>query len=144
MIVITKTYLDQIYRSQQTYIQMYPMYEFLTKSQMFYNVIYLWIIIPFNSKVGLTWWLVLRLSICFLNKQVQKSLQMNFITSSSSLKRGVSLVNLHYQGHSHTVDIVMHPVQQFKMYRYSIVQTRLIIYKYYSIPRWLHRTYRAD
>jgi len=41
-----------------------------------------------------TWWFVLRLSICFLKTLVQKSLQMNFMTSSSSLKRGVSLVNL--------------------------------------------------
>lgn len=41
-----------------------------------------------------TWWLVRRLSICFLNTHVQKSLQMNFITSSSSLKRAESLVNL--------------------------------------------------
>lgn len=43
---------------------------------------------------SVTWWLVRRLSICFLNTHVQKSLQMNFITSSSSLNRAVSLVSL--------------------------------------------------
>lgn len=44
-----------------------------------------------------TWWFVLRLSICFLKTLVQKSLQMNFMMSSSSLKRAVSLVNLKWK-----------------------------------------------
>lgn len=48
-----------------------------------------------RSSRYLTWWFVLRLSTCLLNTFVQKSLQINFITSSSSLKLGVSLVNLH-------------------------------------------------
>lgn len=40
------------------------------------------------------WWFVLRLSICFLNTVVQKSLQMNFMISNSSLNLAVSFVNL--------------------------------------------------
>lgn len=47
-----------------------------------------------SEPASATWWLVRRLSICFLNTHVQKSLQMNFITSSSSLNRAVSLVSL--------------------------------------------------
>lgn len=41
-----------------------------------------------------TWWFVLKLSTCLLNTFVQKSLQMNFIMSNSSLKLGVSRVIL--------------------------------------------------
>lgn len=41
-----------------------------------------------------TWWFVLRLSTCLLNTFVQKSLQMNFIISNSSLKLGESRVSL--------------------------------------------------
>lgn len=40
------------------------------------------------------WWFVRRLSICFLYTADQKSVQMNFIVSSSSLNLGISLVNL--------------------------------------------------
>ena len=43
----------------------------------------------------LTLWFVFRLSTCFLNASVQKSLQMNLITSKWSVKRTRSLVNLH-------------------------------------------------
>lgn len=52
------------------------------------------------------WWFVLRLSICFLNTVVQKSLQMNFMISNSSLNLAVSFVNLKrstfYQSLSHS------------------------------------------
>lgn len=43
----------------------------------------------------LTLWFVFRLSTCFRNTSVHRSLQMNLITSSVSLKRGLSRENLH-------------------------------------------------
>lgn len=41
-----------------------------------------------------TLWFVFKLSICFLKSSDQKSLQMNFIASRWSLKRGLSIVYL--------------------------------------------------
>lgn len=43
---------------------------------------------------GLTRWFVLRLSICFLKTSIQRSLHRNLITSSVSVNRGRSLLNL--------------------------------------------------
>ena len=42
------------------------------------------------------WWLVRRLSICFLYILIQKSLQTNFIVSNSSLYLGLSFVILSF------------------------------------------------
>lgn len=67
----------------------------------------LFFIIIFKMELNFqTWWLVLKLSICFLKIVLQKSLQTNFIMSKSSLKVGQSFVNLLFEKHMQNHAIV--------------------------------------